>query len=520
MAVAPTNKELADSITRRRERTRQVPLLVRTLIRVLIPLARSAPRADDNVVVLAFGIAAYSYSAGLHGQFSLTEIRRFRQLVQNALKEEHRSPLANRVAFALDYFLEAAQSEFSDSGAVRRSFEAFLDLNPQLNAALRADNDTSPAISAEPGAHYLMPLQAADSAMKVVDVTSAVLARGEDWRPWALWLRDRFAGGSFYKLNTRFYATIPAALWPVAARVNGWLVGVTPSIENRPLEEAPYQDASEPNVEDIDVQEPTSISFTIIGGGQVHLDKEAGQSSLLDQQLNHDLHQELVEKVVALEAICASSNSLAALAVAISRFRDSLGQSPLTLSPAPAVLRGNALRKDLEVDLSRRGKEDPDVPPLPEGVAGSLKELVEAWNIYVGCDPYLDRMDSRRLGPDERPLRKLLPDELSHAIDSAEREKLATEDAISILRETEAVAQNTTIAADRALAFQLGTMRNFARSVFRLALKNKAAIGGAFLLAVKWTHSNADLLRGLLSGYPNLIAILDWLLEATRFLLL
>jgi len=63
-------------------------------------------------------------------------------------------------------------------------------------------------------------------------------------------------------------------------------------------------------------------------------------------------------------------------------------------------------------------------------------------------------------------------------------------------------------------------MRNFARSVFRMALKNKAVIGGAFLLAVKWAHSNADLLRALLSGYPNLMTILDWLLEATRFLLL
>jgi len=520
VAVAPTNRELAESIGRRHERTRQIPLLIRTLIRVLIPLARSAPKADDNVVVLAFGIAAYSYSAGLDEQFSHTEIRRFRLLVQNALKEEQRSLLANRVAFALDYFLEAAQSEFADAGAVRRAFEALLELNPQLNAALRADIDMSEAISPEQTSHYLLPLQSANSKMKVVDATSAVLARGEDWRPWAFWLRDRFAGGSFYKLNTRYYATIPATLWPVAERVNGWLVGATPSIENRPLEEAPYQGTAEPKVEDIDAQEPTSINFTIRGNGQVHLDNEAGQSSLLDQQLNHDLHQELVEKVVALEAICASSNSLAALAVAISRFRVSLGQSPLTLSPGPAVLRGNALRKDLEVDLSRRGKEDPDVPPLPEGVAGSLRELVEAWNIYVGCDPYLDRMDSRRLGPDERPLRELLPAELSYAIDSAEREKLATEDAIGILREIEEVAKNTTIAADRALAFQLGAMRNFARSVFRIALKNKAMIGGAFLLVVKWAHSNSDLLRALLSGYPNLMAILDWLLEATRFLLL
>lgn len=129
-------------------------------------------------------------------------------------------------------------------------------------------------------------------------------------------------------------------------------------------------------------------------------------------------------------------------------------------------------------------------------------------------------MDSRRLGPDERNLAQFAPTEVAHAIDTAEREKLATEDAISILRDTEAAAQNTKIAADRALAFQLGTMRNFARSVFRLALRNKAVIGGAFLLSVKWAHANTTYLRKLLADYPNLIAILDWLLDATRFLLL
>lgn len=113
-----------------------------------------------------------------------------------------------------------------------------------------------------------------------------------------------------------------------------------------------------------------------------------------------------------------------------------------------------------------------------------------------------------------------MPGEFTGAIDSAEREKLATEDAISILRDTEAVAQNTTIASDRALAFLLGTMRNFTRSAFRLALRNKAKIGGGFFVVVQWAHAHEALLRKLLVEYPNLITILDWLLEATKLLLL
>ncbi len=520
MARAPTNKELADDITRRHRSSQLIALLIRTLIRVLIPLARSARREDDNLVVLAFGIAAYAYSASFENQFSRKEIRRFRALVQHTLKQEHKSLIASRVAFALDYFLEAAHSGFVDKGAVRRAFEAFLDLDPRLSRGVHSDSIASQSILEAPTTNILiMPLQPAGGAMTANQVVATALARGENWRPWAVWLRDRFVGGSFYKFNSRYYATIPAVLWPDAAKVNGWLVGATPSIEDLPLDEPVNPAAFEPSPDDIDAQETTSVNFTITDASQVHLDREAGQSSLLDDQLSHDLHQELVERVTALEAACASSNSLAALAVTVLKFRSSLGHSPLTLSPGPAVLRGNALRNDLEVDQRRRGKEDPDHPPLPEGIAGSLKELIQAWNIYVGCDPYLDEMDRHRLGPDERNRAQFAFGEFTSAIDSAEREKLATEDAISILRDTEAVAQNTTIASDRALAFQLGTMRNFARSAFRLALRNKAEIGGGFFVVVQWAHAHDALLRKLLTEYPNLIAILDWLLEATKFLL-
>ncbi|WP_296336927.1 hypothetical protein [Reyranella sp.] len=512
---------MAADIMRRLSSSQLMAILIRTLIRVLIPLARSARREDDNLVVLAFGIAAYAYGAGFEGRFSDTEIRRFRALVQATLRQEHKSQIASRVAFALDYFLEAANSRFSDTGAVRRAFDAFLNLDPRLNEGVHSDSVASQSMTEASTVDMLtMPLQSRGGAMTQNQVVATALARGESWRPWASWLRDRFVGGKFYKLNSRYYSTIPAVLWPDAAKVNGWLVGATPSIEDQPLYEPVNPDAFEPNPDDIDAQETTSVSFTITDANQVHLDSEAGQSSLLDDQLSHDLHQELIERITELESACASSNSLAELAVAILKFRSSLGRSPLTLSPGPAVLRGNALRNDLEVDQRRRGKEDPDHPPLPEGIAGSLKELVEAWNIYVGCDPYLDEMDRRRLGPDERNRAQFVPGEFTGAIDSAEREKLATEDAISILRDAEAVAQNTTIASDRALAFLLGTMRNFTRSAFRLALRNKAKIGGGFFVVVQWAHAHEALLRKLLVEYPNLIAILDWLLEATKLLLL
>ena len=173
-----------------------------------------------------------------------------------------------------------------------------------------------------------MPLQPRGGAMTQNQVVATALARGESWRPWASWLRDRFVGGMFYKLNSRYYSTIPAVLWPDAAKVNGWLVGATPSIEDQPLYEPVNPDAFEPNPDDIDAQETTSVSFTITDANQVHLDSEAGQSSLLDDQLSHDLHHELIERVTELESACASSNSLAELAVAILKFRSSLGRSP------------------------------------------------------------------------------------------------------------------------------------------------------------------------------------------------
>lgn len=519
MAKPPSGRDLANEIVHQHPTPQLVALLIRTLIRVLIPLARSARREDDDLVVLAFGIAAYAYSAAFENQFSNSEVRRFRGLVQRTLRQEHKSPIASRVAFALDYFLEAATSSFGDAGANRRAFGAFLELDPRLNMGVQSDSAAF-ALFPEPTMPgiLMMSLQPPGGAMTTEQVVGTALARGEDWRPWAFWLRDRFAGGSLYRPSTRYYATIPSALWPDATKVNEWLIGATSSIEDRPLEESPTPEA-EPSLDDIDAQETTSVSFTISNTNQVHLDQDAGQGSLLDSQLNNDLHHELVDKVIALVSACASSNSLAALSVLILKFQDSLGHSPRTLSPGPAVLRGNALRNELEVDQRRRIGIDPDHPPLPEGIAGSLTELVQTWNIYVGCDPYLDRMDRRRLGPDEVKPFQLEPGELALAIETADREKLATEDAISILRDAEVVAQSTTIAADRALAFQLGTMRNFIRSAFRLALQHKSTIGGALYLVVRWAHANEPTLRKLLSGYPNLVSILDWLLDATKFLI-
>lgn len=518
MARAPTNKELANSIVLQFNPLQLAALLTRLLIRVLIPLARSAGKSDDNLVVLAFGIAAYGYRATLENKFSRSEFLRFRTLVQHSLKQTHSSQTSSRVAFALDYFIEAAQSGFMDQGASRRAFEALFDLDPRLRLSLRSDAEHWQSIAGWGAAAALtMPIETPGRPVTVQEVDEIVLARGADWSPWARWLRNRILGASTIPLQETLFAAIPAALWPDARKVNGWLANGLPPEDGATRREAPRPAAPEPSPDDVGAQETASINFSIAGSEQVHLDREVGQGSLLDDQLNNDLHHELIEKVSQLQGLCGSSNSLAELAVILAKFRESLGHSPLTLAPAPAVLRGNALRVELETDRARRLERDPDKPPLPEGIAGTLTDLVQAWNVYVGCDPYLDDIDRRRLGPDEGISVQFVPGEHSRVIDGAEREELATADAIAILRETEAVAQNARIAADRALAFQLRTMRNFARAAFRLALRHKGKIAAGLIAAVKFAHDHAPYLRKLLAGYPNLLAILDWIIDATRF---
>jgi hypothetical protein len=65
-------------------------------------------------------------------------------------------------------------------------------------------------------------------------------------------------------------------------------------------------------------------------------------------------------------------------------------------------LSGNALRRALSQHDAVSGSADPHYLKLPPGVAESLRNPIEAWNIFVWGDADLSVLDAKRIGPQEQ----------------------------------------------------------------------------------------------------------------------
>lgn len=395
--------------------------------------------------------------------------------------------------------------------------EALIGFDARVIEGLTLDFTLFQAFPGGPTKRLLaQPIMNAGTIPQLALISELLLKQPGSWGVWEAWVRDFWLGAA-PGANIGILTEWDPNLWVVPAELNEFIESQL---------DAP--DAEEAGPEDVGDQEPTSIGFTITVSGQIDVDPQAMGTDLVQNKLATDLHAELLSLAGELSEACTTSNLLVSLGRSLDRFRNSLGANPSELQAGFAVPRGNALRGELEVDERRRATSDPDIPALPEGIAGALKQVVQVWNIYVANDPTLDGMDSDRFGPDSMLQGHGDIRGATEAASCARRQELATVAAADALDEVSGYATGDTRAAKRAQAFLSSAFRNFARQAMRVALyalKNgrkvvgaAAAAGGAFaagMRAIAWIHENVGFLRQLLAEHPNLLTWLERLIQAT-----
>jgi hypothetical protein len=256
-----------------------------------------------------------------------------------------------------------------------------------------------------------------------------------------------------------------------------------------PVEESPPNEP--PPAESVEPQSRVSLVFSRDeASGRIDIDVMAGEQSLRADALQADLHDGVRQMVEAFLAMSGpgkpGNNQLAPWRELVVSFKEVIGARPSEVRVGLAILHGNSLRVALTVDDQRRANRDPDNEPMPEGAAGDLRRVVDSWNVYVGTDPYLDRIDSRRLGPDAVERRQVSTVATHEAVNAAEKFDIATPEAIRALREAETgVDQTATSAEERAFAFQLEALKNFSREALRLALTAIRTGGDAVISSIR-----------------------------------
>ncbi len=497
-------------------------LLTRTLVSAIDRLPVTGRRATD-LTVLAFLRATSVLWASTVGNYSLSAKTAYQSIDSDHLRAfTSKSPYVNAARRSLHAYAEA----FHNAATVH---DAIDHLTNRSNTLYREQvlNDML-EMNAAANTLYFLNRPIVSARNRVAAQLSAMRASPHHWDVWAAWITDRRLGAIADRAVDIAYVGVAAGLWDNPEAVNSAIkVALShASIGMAAAELAVVGERPSPGPEDVEPQEPTSIAFQIDGAGRIEIDAAAFRDRIQDSELQRELHEELRSLAAGLRQSC-STNLLAPLGSAIDKFSEAIGSSPGELSPAKAVLRGNALRNDLETDRRRREESDPEKPPVPEGIAGDLQKLVQAWNIYVGMDPFLDEMDSRRVGPDDRQASRVTPEQVGDAVNLAEKLDVATPEAIDALREMEGLA-NAPSMAERAGSFLLAGFRNFGRAAIKLAvmsgraltLQNSVIIASAGYGVLKWVSVKEALLRETLRGSPSLLSILDWLAEIAKFIVL
>ncbi|UYN93727.1 MAG: hypothetical protein KIT25_16940 [Enhydrobacter sp.] len=182
----------------------------------------------------------------------------------------------------------------------------------------------------------------------------------------------------------------------------------------------------------VEPQAPTSLLFEMDAeSGRIAIAaKQVGLENGRNDYLQRQLHRGLLESISNFLALCApglpGSNRLGPWRDLAQAFQETLGTTPVELQLGLAILRGNGLRNALIADDQVRQSPDSLVEPMPEQANSALRTVVEAWNIYVATDPFLDAIDCRRLGPDAREHKEIETAKTRSAIDDAERLSIAT----------------------------------------------------------------------------------------------
>jgi hypothetical protein len=184
----------------------------------------------------------------------------------------------------------------------------------------------------------------------------------------------------------------------------------------------------------------------------------------------------------------AGANLLGQMLEPLRRFRNALPEDMSTASMTIIWFRGNALRSILRAHDEVKELQDVHPEKLDAAYAEHLRDIVEAFNIFVLGDPKGSELDYRRLGPMGR---EVADEAIELAKPIAEHSpEVATEAVSSLLQEQIDGAANApnTIDGDQAVALARQTSSNFVIAIAQSAYSFMRKVLGDEL-SVAWKNT-------------------------------
>ena len=151
---------------------------------------------------------------------------------------------------------------------------------------------------------------------------------------------------------------------------------------------------------DIPQQLPAAISFEVNEEGRISRVVDPPVALEGSDEIQIAMYLELREKVGGLLGV--GHNLLGALLDPLNRFQSVLPPDIAESSITILGLRGNSLRSILKAHDEVKNQEDIHPEKLDPAYAERLRDVVEAFNIFILGDVKGMELDNRRLGPVER----------------------------------------------------------------------------------------------------------------------
>ncbi|SIN83998.1 hypothetical protein SAMN02745824_1991 [Parasphingorhabdus marina DSM 22363] len=185
-------------------------------------------------------------------------------------------------------------------------------------------------------------------------------------------------------------------------------------------------------------QNPYSAIFQTSNDQKITIAFGAGKDRLRKDTEANNRYNEAIRESNHLLDLCRGSNSAGDAPAIVELYLEALGQDLDDAKPSLIVLRGERIRKYLFALISENS--DSLTPYVDDAIILQLSVLQDAHNLLVGLDPYLDRMDRARLGPD---------------IDATSVSPRELRDRIKELHEQEVVSDETKEFIDQAVELAL-----------------------------------------------------------------
>ena len=273
-----------------------------------------------------------------------------------------------------------------------------------------------------------------------------------------------------------------------------------------------------------------ALRFRAGSDGRVDVDPREGASDLLNDPDAVDRHSETARFAKRLiDSYDPSERGANAARETIEETRllvEALGDEPGETRPGLLIPRGEALRQMLAVQESLDDLSD--IAPLSDRFKTALRNLVGAYNIYVGLDPELARRDEARFGPDvEKDMAS--PESGMQAARSAADLGAATDRAAEALAEEAKVAPSQADVSNRLSRRFSEGVKNLARALLSKAvsgakwvathpLTSTGAAAGAGILACKWVIANEAWLTTTFASNPAMHEVVVKLVEIAKSL--